>query len=807
VEAQKRQRVRFKTSSGGDEEAEGKEAKQGGDPGFCLAGVLPPTTAEIRKGVKELEGTPSDLQYRAPRRGRKVKASGITGGTEGTEESKGSEGSEESKQSKENKERREHKKHNAAVLRIEPPKKPCGKKCQKLKCSELFANWKLFVPAFRSRVVGGTINEVRSVINNYIVIGQEEHKKTKGSKLGCKCAGEGCLGRHNIVRKVMTRHRFSVPVCEPGPTIRGRRERLLDVCTNMFLQVLDGVMGRRALSRLIQCKASGTSIFVQPRGGANHTLDPSVVAKLYDFVNSRPRLVKHYALVWRAKQIGVTLEPEWLPEKLYTEFLEQHDPEYCQHLKRVQAGEPSTSSRKQPLLSLSQCRKMLKQLNYRVGKTTVDKCSTCYEHYLFEEVGQLTAATRKQKVAAKEHTKQREVHLMEAEVARELERRERTVSVDAVQKVGLLDPQHPREFCSVDGIEHMQVDKGSRVPLPVTGTGAAWYLSRSSVIPEIFCSTARGRKSTVFMWENSEAGAGQNEMISCFYCFLMTMRSGFKRLTLWADNCFHEFKHWLLCWFLDWMCARGRRRGVDVKYYEKGHSFMGGFGPDSTHSKIVNRGKKPRHRKQTLNDWLQIAADSHGAATAGIDVIDFRNKNHRDWESFLKQRYTKYRNQNLIKDKDGNLIKFDLRKCKYLNIYEGYDENGVLTKHPGELWARYSLDKFAKIYRIPLLRTRQPAPIDDLTDEKLLDSRYDVDFHALTDTQLDGIAGVWKSLDHDVRPYWKEIFLRQLTEERLERLLNGEKMRKQSNRKKTKKTRRTRRTRRTRKDEEDEEDE
>jgi hypothetical protein len=75
---------------------------------------------------------------------------------------------------------------------------------------------------------------------------------------------------------------------------------------------------------------------------------------------------------------------------------------------------------------------------------------------------------------------------------------------------------------------------------------------------------------------------------------------------------------------------------IEVKYYESGHSFMGGYGPDSTHATILKEGRKVVN-KLVPEDWLRAGRE---AADGKLNIVDFSEKTmHRDWHTYLQQFY------------------------------------------------------------------------------------------------------------------------------------------------------------------------
>jgi hypothetical protein len=166
--------------------------------------------------------------------------------------------------------------------------------------------------------------------------------------------------------------------------------------------------------------------------------------------------------------------------------------------------------------------------------------------------------------------------------------------------------------------------------------GTLWYKSRMWIIAEHVTDTSqegRGRR-TAYMWSEIDAAGGSANMISVLHYHVMRVCSGRNGLTLWLDNCFHELKNWDLTYYLVWLVVIEQMFDwVEVKYYESGHSYMGGYGPDSTHSKITNAGKLV-DRKALPADWYKIATECNKGE---ITVVELGLEHQRPWRAFLGQ--------------------------------------------------------------------------------------------------------------------------------------------------------------------------
>jgi len=397
----------------------------------------------------------------------------------------------------------------------------------------------------------------------------------------------------------------------------------------------------------------GGSLLPGKRGGSRRKVRLEELARLHDYVDKHvPREISHYCLGMGHNSDQVILEAHWCPSKIYWEYMKLYDNDYylqqqlIRQLKGRQRKLPDDVVVLRPVISLTSARKYLKRLCFRVGKDHKDRCATCYKHELHIKLGKDVRANKRVKKAAVKHALRKRRHLergwrayetcaQERELCLKQNREQRStdhVPCTCGLEVGLCKCRYNTR----EGFAHLQLDKGSKLGLPQFHVNVLWYKSRMWVLVEHVTDTSqegRGRR-TAHMWQEITGAGGSANMISVLWHHLRHNPSGRKGLTLWLDNCWHELKNWDLVFFLHWLVlVEGMFEWAEVKYYESGHSYMGGYGPDCTHSKITNAGKLV-DRKVVAEDWYKIAREcNHGEIT----VVEFEAKYHRDWRAFLSQ--------------------------------------------------------------------------------------------------------------------------------------------------------------------------
>jgi hypothetical protein len=264
------------------------------------------------------------------------------------------------------------------------------------------------------------------------------------------------------------------------------------------------------------------------------------------------------------------------------------------------------------------------------------------------------------------------------------------------------------------------------------------------VIVEHVTDTSLGgkRRRTAYMWEEATAGGGSANMISVLYHHLRHNCSGRRGFTLWVDNCWHELKNWDFVYFLVWLVIEEKMFDwIEVKYYESGHSYMGGFGPDSTHSKITAAGRKVEI-KAIADDWYDIA---RRCCSGGLTVVEFDLRFHRAWRVFLGQFF---RVENLDKakvDSRGRLV--HLPSYRYLRI-----EGGVMA---GYVQAYTEVDPTVPPAVIRVVgKAFKVLCIDDPMDPDL-----DLKRNILRIGAIKGVLAAWEFMTVSQRAVWRKVLV------------------------------------------------
>lgn len=232
----------------------------------------------------------------------------------------------------------------------------------------------------------------------------------------------------------------------------------------------------------------------------------------------------------------------------------------------------------------------------------------------------------------------------------------------------------------------LHIDFHKSLPSPKV-SAQDWYYSlkiRTNLMG-IYC--ANEELISCFMYDDSIAGMGPNEVISLLDYFLRRLQAEqgqnrYDHLVVWCDNSPSQFKHNYLFFYLDYLVKRGDFLRTDLKFLLEGHSYSVCDRHFGNIQKVFNSQEKiyvPR-------DWA-TALSNGGLSNVRVywvtlDMI-------KDYKSYLKLQYVS-RNRDLQNEK------FEVKQIAWINfgIGERADDSGNLevVHHPESAFVRFSVD-------------------------------------------------------------------------------------------------------------------
>ena len=255
---------------------------------------------------------------------------------------------------------------------------------------------------------------------------------------------------------------------------------------------------------------------------------------------------------------------------------------------------------------------------------------------------------------------------------------------------------------------------------------------------------------TVFMWESREGEGGPRAIQSALMYYLERWNTGCKRIVIWADNTGKGTKNWTWNHFLDYLVKEGWFESVCLKFYVKGHTFMGGNGPDALHSQL-KKGTPRDGVISTIKDWIEIAKE------VGKDrwtVVHLKEKLHRNWTVYLT---TSFWSRPMKK------LPFRIDEWVWYNCGTGPDQSGVDTKHPGVVWMRHAHDPSRRVQPVTI-RKRKHGSFDPETFriKDIDDPAFDMGPNPLKKSVCAGIIKCLPLMNLAQQTEWKGILVNRL---------------------------------------------
>ena len=229
-------------------------------------------------------------------------------------------------------------------------------------------------------------------------------------------------------------------------------------------------------------------------------------------------------------------------------------------------------------------------------------------------------------------------HLKKAQMARKEYQKDKEAAADAFSSGA-----YPRQHAT------LAADMQKVLMLPKTTFKSQYFVSRLTVFNETF-SELNGENNMCLFWHEGERERCTTEVASAYWKVVHSMPEC-NSFTFWCDNCCSQKKNWTPYCAL-WLCMNksGGTNSIELKYLEKGHTFMR---PDSIHDAIGRKMKKTSN----IYDWKQLTKTIESAAKS-IKVIGLTHLGMhtlKDWH---------IRNSKIFELKDLTVIRLEKGSIK-----------------------------------------------------------------------------------------------------------------------------------------------
>ena len=521
--------------------------------------------------------------------------------------------------------------------------------------------------------------------------------------------------------------------CTPGSV-------LTRLCKKAFNELVGAFVSTNQIRHMMDKDRQGIDAIKDRRGGAYHVVPTGAYEAVQDFLSTCPEKERHYTMNTDRVNTDIkVLDPKCTKGYLWSQF--------------VKSDWMKVESISVDYLCVSQSwfSQALRTFSYHRGQYAVDRCEKCTQ--ILESIARITKAQmraktpegRKAKEDSRKLTMRYQSHLTRAKYAIDSEMDARQLALGQPRMIFL-----PCRPLSRDGTVHLRADMGSNLQTPrIPGGGIVHYCPQSHTVVLWLVDSSRGDKVTAFVWECREGESGPRSMMSVLMYYLERYHSGCKRLVLWADNTGKGTKCWDWLFFMDNLCREKWFESAGLRFYVKGHTFMGGNGPDALHS-VLKRNTPEGVTLSTVKDWIRVIKK---AGKGKWEVVHFVEKFHRNWNVFLSSMYRKPQGPR----------SFKIQEWRWFNFGRGPDCSGVDQDHLGEVWARHAHDEKRRFERISIQKQKRGEfDPDTFTMPDIRDEIFDMGPNPLKKTVCEGILKVMPSMDDETANDWSEILKNRL---------------------------------------------
>ena len=116
-------------------------------------------------------------------------------------------------------------------------------------------------------------------------------------------------------------------------------------------------------------------------------------------------------------------------------------------------------------------------------------------------------------------------------------------------------------------------DLQQNLPVPTLTHGSMFYL-RQLWVYNFGIHDCSKDTAVMCMWDETIAGRGSNEIISCLMQYISNLPASVKSLTCYSDSCFGQNKNAQIIYFWTHLIVQKRFSRIDHKYLVCGHTYL-----------------------------------------------------------------------------------------------------------------------------------------------------------------------------------------------------------------------------------------
>lgn len=332
------------------------------------------------------------------------------------------------------------------------------------------------------------------------------------------------------------------------------------VCKKFFLTTLS--ISEKMIRNAVQKCLENSAGLVETNQVSNHKLDDMAVGLVREHITLFPKIDSHYS---RNKSDRQYLNPQLSITAMYKLYKE-----WCIE-KQVEKKHIVKEHKYREIFST--------EFNLHFKPPSIDTCDTC------DHLENLKRNVLNDPEAKEEVERTLKEHIEESNRRYKLKKEDKdNLKVAQGEVVAMMDLQK----C---------------LPTPFLSNSKTFYLRQLWTFNlTIYCDTLK--KSYCFLWDETIAKRGGNEIASCILKFIKLLPLSIKEVTIWSDNCSGQNRNFQLFCMLLWAVQNTHVTVIQQKYLLKGHTHNEA---DTVHARIEKKKKQlPTMSISVPHEWAQF---------------------------------------------------------------------------------------------------------------------------------------------------------------------------------------------------------
>ena len=241
-------------------------------------------------------------------------------------------------------------------------------------------------------------------------------------------------------------------------------------------------------------------------------------------------------------------------------------------------------------------------------------------------------------------------------------------------------------------------DLQQNLPVPTLTHGPMFY-KRQLWVYNFGIHDCSGDSAVMCIWNETIAGRGSNEILSCLLKYISQIPSQVKTLTCYSDSCFGQNKNSQMICFWSNLILQKRFIRIDHKFLVRGHTYLPN---DRDFAQIEKR--KAGAKVLLPEQWEEIIREACPAKPFNIERMS--TEKMLDFAPLTKH-FTMRK-----KDSIGSPVL--ISKASWFNFGE-VEDNGSIVSHPGEYWMKSSFSVDEQWQKVCILKGRHKlSPPNDI---------------------------------------------------------------------------------------------